>query len=203
MRRNIVIGLLAVSVVCLAGCSVYKTLVNVSRLKFKLGTVNKVQLSGVSLEGKKQFKDFNPFEILQISSAFARKSLPVSFVLNVDAKNPNDGTGGYPREDITLQSFPWKLYIDGKETVAGNIEAPLVVPGKGEVTVIPLPIQIDLFKFFGNQEYKDLINLALAIAGNKGASAKLELYARPTLGTVLGNITYPGELKIVGMQFTN
>ncbi len=184
-------------------CSVLNTISNISRLQFKLGTVNQVQVNGISIQGKTSLSDFSPFELLQLTSAVGKGSLPVSFIINVEAKNPNDGTGGYPSTNIGLASFPWKLYVDGKETISGNINNPVDVPGVGEVTNIPLRVNIDLMKFFGGQDYKSLINLVFAIAGDKGYSSSLALYAQPTISTMLGNITYPSELKIVSTQFTN
>ena len=184
-------------------CSVLNTIVNVSRLQFKLGKVNQVQVAGISVQGKKSLSDFSPFELLKLTGSVASGSLPVSFIVNVEAKNPNDGTGGYPRTDIGIQSFPWKLYIENKETISGNLNNPVNVPGVGEVTNIPLRVDIDLIKFFGNQNYKSLINLVFAISGSQGYSSNLALYARPTISTMIGNITYPSELKIVSKEFTN
>ncbi len=184
-------------------CSVYKTIVNVSRLKFKLGSVENIELSDVKLDNKKSLSDFNSIEVIKLTASVARRSMPLTFILNVEAINPNDGTGGYPRTDITLKSFPWKLYIDDKETVSGNIEKPVVIPGTDETVKIPIRADVDLFKFFRDKEYEDLVNLALAINRTKGTSAKLVLYAQPTVTTPIGDITYPGQLKIVGMNFTN
>jgi hypothetical protein len=77
------------------------------------------------------------------------------------------------------------------------------VPGTGDITVIPLRIDIDLKEFFAERGYQSLINLALALGGAQGSSSKVALYAKPTVSTVLGDISYPGELKIVDTQFTN
>ena len=120
-----------------------------------------------------------------------------------EAKNPNDGTGGYPKTDVTLKTFPWRLEIDNVETISGNIAAPVSVPGTGEVTNIPLTMSIDLIEFFGNKGYDNLINLALALGGQQGSSSKLSLYATPTVSSPLGDIKYPGEIKIVEQSFTN
>jgi hypothetical protein len=64
-------------------------------------------------------------------------------------------------------------------------------------------MNLDLVKFFQNKGYEDLVNLALAIGGNKGSSSNLTLYARPTVSTSLGPIQYPEELRIVNVSFTN
>ena len=183
-------------------CSVYETLTNLSRLKFKVGAVNGFQISGIPFSGKSKLSDFNPLDLLKISSAFAQGSLPASFILNVEAKNPNDGTGGYKKTDATLQNFKWRLFLDEKETVSGDIEQPVTVPGTGDVTTIPLRINIDLMKFFKDKGYESIINLALALGGAEGSSTKIALYATPTVSSMLGNITYPGELKLVDYEFS-
>jgi hypothetical protein len=77
------------------------------------------------------------------------------------------------------------------------------VPGTGQVTNIPLTMNIDLIEFFGNKGLDNLVNLALALGGQEGSSSKLTLYATPTVSSPLGDIKYPGELKIVDQTFTN
>ena len=190
-------------VLTVSGCSVYQSIVNLSRLQFKLGNVNGFALNGVNLSGKSKLSDFSSIEILRISQAVASGSLPVSFVLNVQAKNPNDGNGGYPNTNATITDFPWRLLINGNETISGGLKNNVSIPGTGEVSIIPIQMSLDLVKFFQNKGYEDLINLALAIGGNKGSASNLTLYARPTVSTSLGPIKYPEELRIVSLSFTN
>ena len=187
----------------LTSCSVYETMVNLSRLKFKLGNVNNLTLNGINISNKKSISDFNAVELLKLTSVITSGELPVSFTLNVEAKNPNDGSGGYPKTDATLKAFPWKLEIDNVETISGNIGSPVSVPGTGDVTNIPLTMNLDLIEFFGNKGLDNLVNLALALGGQQGSSSKLTLYATPTVSSPLGDIKYPGELKIVDQSFTN
>jgi len=184
-------------------CSVYETFVNLSRLKFKLGNVGNFTLSGINVSNKQKLGDFTASELLRLSSDFASGKLPVSFVLNVSAKNPNDGTGGYPKTNATLQSFPWRLLIDDKETISGNIGSPVSVPGMGDETLIPLTMTLDLMQFFKDKGYESVINLALNIGGNSGSASKLTLFARPVVATAIGNISYPEEIKIVDFQYSN
>ena len=184
-------------------CTVYQTAVNASRLKFKLDKVDNYTVCGIPIEGKTSIRDFSPLEMLKITGNTLKKRFPVSFILNVSAKNPNDSTGGYPRTDIILKSFPFKLFIDDKETIEGNINGPVAVPGTGEIVNIPVRIDVDLFKFFGDKDYKALVNLAFAIAGSNGYSSTIKLYAHPTVTTPLGDITYPGEIKILSKEFSN
>ena len=186
-----------------SSCSVYETMVNLSRLKFKLGDVVNFTVGGINITNKRSVSDFSSVEVLKLTSALTSGKLPASFTLNVEAKNPNNGSGGYPKTDATLKAFPWRLEIDEVETISGNIGAPVSIPGTGEITNIPLTMNLDLIEFFGNKGYDNLLNLALALGGQQGSSSKLSLYASPTVSSPLGDIKYPGELKIVEQSFTN
>jgi len=186
-----------------SSCSMYETMVNLSRLKFKLGDVVNFTVGGINITNKRSVSDFSSVEVLKLTSALTSGKLPASFILNVEAKNPNDGSGGYPKTDATLKEFPWRLEIDEVETISGNIGAPVSVPGTGEITNIPLTMNIDLIEFFGNKGYDNLLNLALDLGGQQGSTSKLSLYASPTVSSPLGDIKYPGELKIVEQSFTN
>ena len=187
----------------LTSCSVYQTMVNLSRLKFKLGQVNNFTINGINLSGKKSLSDFNAIEMLKLTDVFVSGKMPASFTLNVEAKNPNDGSGGYPKTDATIKSFPWKLEIDNVETINGNIGSPVSVPGTGEAMNIPITMNIDLVQFFKDKGLENILNLALALGGQQGSSSRLTLYASPTVSSPIGDIKYPGELKIVDQSFTN
>ena len=183
-------------------CSVFQTISNIGRLKFKLGNVGNFSLSGISVTNKSKLSDFNALDLLKLSSSFAQDNFPVSFVLNVEALNPNDGTGGYPSTNATLKSFAWRLLLDNKETISGNIAQPVTVPGTGQAAVIPLQINMDLLSFFKERGYESLINLALNLGGNGGSASQITLYANPVITTILGDLSYPQELKIVNFEFT-
>ncbi|HMU43498.1 MAG TPA: LEA type 2 family protein [Ignavibacteriaceae bacterium] len=200
--KKILYSLFVVIIFSSLSCSVYETIVNLSRLQFKLGNVNGFLLNGVSISDKSKLDDFSAFDIIKLSTAVVQGSLPVSFTLNVEAKNPNDGTGGYKKTDATLKSFPWRLNLDGKEILTGNISSPVTVPGTGDATTIPIQISVDLVKLFKDEGYESLINLALNLGGKGGSASRLTIYAKPTVTSPLGDITYPGELKIVNVEYT-
>lgn len=202
MRRIFLTSLVLSLVFSGIQCSVYETLTNVSRLKFKVGTVNGFELNGISFSGKSKLADFNALDAIKLTAAFTQGSLPASFILNVEAKNPNDGTGGYRKSDATIQNFKWRLFLDDKETISGELDEPLTIPGTGEISTIPLKINIDLMKFFKDKGYESIVNLALALGGVQGSSSKITLYATPTVSSPFGNITYPGELKLVDTEFS-
>jgi hypothetical protein len=188
-------------------CSVFQTIANISRLKFKLGEVNNFNLGGVNLAGKKSLNDLSIMEALNLTNSFSKGSLPATFTLNVNAVNPNDGTGGYPQTNATIVSFPWRLMINNKETISGNIGTPFSVPGTGQSAVIPLQINVDLYKFFKDNTYQDIIALAMKLSGsgstnNSGTASDLALYVKPTVSSPIGDISYPQEIKVINYEYS-
>ena len=93
--------------------------------------------------------------------------------------------------------------INNKETVHGDLAAPFPVPGTGEAAVIPIQITVDLYKFFSDKEYQDILSLALKLGGiGGGNSVDLALFVRPTVSSSLGNITFPEEIKVINYEYT-
>jgi len=193
--------LLFVILLTATSCSVLKTISNVSRLQFKLSETSNVTLDGISMDDKQKLSDFNPLEIAKISASLIKGKVPISFTLYVDAKNPNDGSGGYPKTDIMINSFPWRLFIDNSETILGDIKEPVSVPGVGEQTRIPIQISFDLLKFFKDKNYQGIINLALSLSGIDSKPTNLKLLTKPVLGTPIGPIQYSKEIEIVNAEF--
>lgn len=200
--KKIIFPLFVIVVFSNLSCSIFKTISNIGRLKFKVGNVSGFTLNRIAVSNKSKLSDFTAIDLLKLSSGFANGSFPVTFTLNIEAVNPNDGKGGYPRTTATLKSFPWRLLLDNKETISGNIGSPITIPGTGEVSIIPLQISMDLFSFFKDKGYESLINLALNLGGSSGSSSQITLYANPVVATMIGDVAYPGELKIVDYEFT-
>lgn len=184
-------------------CSIYQTAANIGRLKFKLMNVSDFTLSGIKIQDKSKLSDFNSIDLLKLSSSFAQNNFPASFTLNIAALNPNDGSGGYSSTNATIKSFPWRVLLDNKETISGNINQPITVPGTGETVLIPLQVNINLFNFFKEKGYESIINLALNIGGARGSVTQITLYAKPVVSTILGDLSYPQEIKIVDYEYSN
>src|SRR5438552_16180452 len=174
---------------------------NLERLQFKLGRATNFSLAGVNLSSITSISNFSIIDAANLLASFTRGQLPASFTLNVLAKKPNDGTGGTKNASAVLKSLAWRLLIDNRETITGNIPNNITSPGVGQEVTIPIVMSLDLIRFFNNQGYESLINLALAIGGRSGSSSRLTLNATPTVDTPLGPITYPGEISIIDREF--
>lgn len=194
--------ILAISLLVLfvSSCSVYNSIMNISKLQYKLGSVNNFRVGNTLISDKSKLSDFNAIDVVKLTSQVLSGDFPVSFVVNVLAKNPNKTTVSNS-SDITLKEFPWTLYIDGKETISGNISNPVLVPSVKNSVVIPLEMKLDMLDFFKGEGLQSIMNLALTLGGQKGSTSKIKIVAEPTIGTPLGNMTYPSPLTIVDKSF--
>ncbi|MCX7879012.1 MAG: hypothetical protein N2510_10305 [Ignavibacteria bacterium] len=184
-----------------SGCSgLYDAIVNLQRLQFKLDRVTDMKVAGIGLSNISSISNISVIDAANLLATFNSGKLPISFVLNVLAKNPNDGTGGTKRSSAVIENLAWRLFIDNKETINGNA-GNITVPGVGEATNIPVQINFDLLKFFSDAGYESLINLALALGGKNGSASRITLKAKPTVKTDFGPITYPGEIDIIDREF--
>jgi hypothetical protein len=186
---------------CAALDEMASVLANLQRLKFKLSGVRDFKLLGLDLGSKSALADFSAMDALRALESYRSKKLPVEFVVDVLAVNPNDGTGGTRKTASTLTGLECRLLIDDRPTVVGNIDEPIEIPGTGQESVIPLRLSLDLLEFFGDKRYEDLIQLALAVGGKSRSAARISLDAQPTVSTPLGPITYPGRVTIVSTEF--
>lgn len=205
LKKSLIVFAVLSVVMGLTTCSLLKNaaaaLDNIKRLQFKLQDVNGFKISGIKLSDKSSLSSFSVSDGLKLLGDFNSNRFPAEFVLNVAAKNPNDGTGGSEKTTATLTSLDWQLYIDGLPTIMGNIDKPIEIPGTGQSTIIPLRMSLDLYSFFKDRGYDKVVTLALAIGGVKGNTSKLKLDARPTVSTPFGPINYPGRITIIDTQF--
>ncbi|HOW44170.1 MAG TPA: hypothetical protein PK919_03235 [Candidatus Aminicenantes bacterium] len=204
-RKSLMIASVAAAALLLQGCAelgdIARALTSLKRLQFRLDGVSDFTMAGVALGPKSQPADFSVEDGVRLLAAFKERQLPARFLLNVEARNPNDGTEGTTRTVSTLTRFDWRLLIDGKPTVSGGIDRAIEIPGSGQTTALPLRVELDLYEFFGQGGYRDLLELALALGGRNGDIRRVALEARPSVSTPLGEIAWPEPITIVSHEF--
>lgn len=204
MKRHVFSAILFVLIISLLSisCNVLQqaasVFANLQRCQFKLAGISDFNLAGIPLSGKTSITVQDGLKLLP---AFQNKQFPASFNVNVAAINPNDSTGGTTKATATLTSFAWTLLIDSTVTIGGNIANPITIPGTGQQVIIPLQMNLDLYRFFKDRGYQNLLNLALALGGANPNTGRVMLRAKPTVRTDYGDITYPGEITIIDKEF--
>jgi hypothetical protein len=209
MKSLRIFGLFTVMLISAAiihSCNIFKdisnTFANISKLQFKLENVTGLSIAGIEIAGKSGISDFSFTDGLKLTNAFATKSFPANFILNLGALNPNDGSApGTKQTSANITSLDYRLIIDDVPTITGDIDAPVSVPGNGQSTIIPLRMSLDLYQFFGNKGYEGIANLALALGGLNKSPAKVKLDIKPTVKTSLGLIAYPSRITVIDKEW--
>ena len=171
------------------GCQSLRELANLRNVDFAISGVQNARLAGVTLDRIDRPEAVTPTDLLRVTQAVARRELPLEFQLNLLAENPP----GNPR--ARLVEMDWTLFLDDTPTISGVFDQNLLIE-PGSVQGIPITIRLDLLEFF-DRNARDLLDLALAVAGEEGHATRVMLRATPTIDTPIGPIRYPEPITIV------
>ncbi len=198
--KKLFIVLILVSLT-IVSCSVIKSFENLARLKYKIDSATDYRILGINISGKRSLKDFTSVEMLKLTAGFIKGTLPLNFTLNIEAKNPGQYDNSIDTKDITLAKFPYKLFLNDKEIIQGDIEKPVYIPAGGSSIIIPLRVEFDIVKSFKEKSLDDILLLLLQAGGVSGSTSNIKLKVKPALGTPVGIIPYPDEITIADKTF--
>ncbi len=197
MKRKLLLILFSFAIF-ISGCSVYKTLVNLSYIKFKIGNVSNFSVLGIDISGKSGLKDLDFVQVAKLTSATALNKLPVSFTINIVAKNTSKNA--YETTDIQITDFPFTLILNDKEILDGDIRNPIVIPGKKKETVFPVEIKFDILHVFDDLSLDDIAQLVFELGGKNQNLSTLKIKAEPKL-LLPGGLEYQQKVTITSDAF--
>ncbi len=162
---------------------------NLAKCEFRLASVQQLNLAGVNVQNIKNISDINMFDAGKLAVAAASPQLPLSFTLNIEAKNPNTATAGITR-------IEWILLIDNLEMTRGILDKQVTIPANNGSAIIPMQMQIDLKKALSGKSADAILNFGLNLAGTGSKPTRFTLQMKPTI-TVSGfPISYPGYINV-------
>ncbi len=188
MHRRALILLLAAG--ALIGCATVQEIIALRSVDFQLDRVTDVRLAGISLAHVRSSADLSLGDGARVAAALATRELPLSFRVNLIAANPTSN-----RVTARLVRLQWTLFLEDTETISGQIPHEYELP-PGQPTSIPIDVSLDLLDFY-QRSGRDLIDLAMNLAGAGGAPKQVAVRAVPTVDTPLGAISYPRPITIV------
>ncbi len=186
-RRTLI---LAFAASALVGCATVQEIIALRSVDFQLDRVTDVRLAGISLAHVQSSADLSLGDGARVAAALATRELPLSFRLNLIAANPTSN-----RVTARLVRLQWTLFLEDTETISGQIAHEYELP-PGQPTSIPIDVSLDLLDFY-QRSGRDLIELAMNLAGAGGAPKQVAVRAVPTVDTPLGAISYPRPITIV------
>lgn len=176
-------------VIFFSSCDALKELSAFSKCQFRMDTLTQPELAGVRLDNKNSINDLTILDATKVTTAFLSGNMPLSFNLNVEAKNPNP-------TQAAINKLEWIAILDGVEMVSGVLNDRIVIAPNNGKTMIPVKISVDLKEVLSGKSKDALINLAMNLSDPNGKPSRVKLKVKPTL--LLGSvpIDYPGYITL-------
>jgi hypothetical protein len=160
-----------------------------TKCDFRLKTVENTSLAGINIQHIQKLSDVNLMDAARLTKAYTGSSFPLTFTLNVEARNPNAGTA-------SMQKLDWILLIDDIEMANGTNTQPISIPGNQGTAIIPLQISTDLKKTLTGKSGDAILNFGFNLAGAGNSPSRITLKAKPTI-TISGfAVSYPGYITV-------
>ncbi len=193
MKRSFIFLALFVVLPALSGCQTLKEIANLRHVDFSLDRLSGLNLAGVSLQNVRSYRDLSAGDLFKLTTAVARRDLPLRFNLHVAALNPETNSVA-----ARLVRMDWTLFLEDRETISGVVDQEQVL-NPGQPVDIPVAIDLELLSFF-DKNAQDLVDLVLSLSGEGGAPKNVRLQAIPVIDTVIGPIRYPDPIVIVNRE---
>jgi LEA14-like dessication related protein len=183
--------LILIMAINLSSCEVLQQAAELSsfaKCKFRLHTIEDINLAGVAIQNKKSISDFNFIDAAKLTAAMTSERLPLNFVLNVEVKNPN-------QKKTAMNKFIWQLFIDETEVTQGVLTRRIEISPNGTAS-LPLLLSVDLKEIFKRESGRSLLNLVFNLVGTGNRPTNISLKAKPTIFVANREVVYPGFITI-------
>ena len=184
--RTWIVMLLGVAIV---GCAATQELAALRQVEFRYDRVSNARVAGIPLEEVRSPEDVGPLDLARLGIAIAAKDVPLDLTVHVEGRNPETN-----QVTAKLVALDWTYLVDDRETVSGRLAEPRTFP-PGQPTDVPLRVTVNLVDFVSGGG-GDLLDVALAMAGQPSSTHKVTLRLTPTVETSLGPIRYPVPLTL-------
>ena len=183
------VPLALLAIVALPGCAAMQEVAALRSVGFAFSSVSNVRFVGIPIGPGASYSNLGMADVARLASAALAKQAPIELVAHVSATNPAEN-----RVPARMVNMGWKLFVEDRQALAGQLDTPVVVePGKA--VDVPVAVRFDLVQM-GVSGAQDLYELAIGIAGQGTVKKDMHLELVPTIETSLGPITYPAPIVI-------
>ncbi len=182
--------ILILSITC-GSCEVLQQateLTSFVQCKFKLNNIENLKVAGVDIQGIKSVSDLDIFDAAKLTAALSSNEFPLSFILNIQVKNPN-------QKQAAMNRLNWQLFIDETEITEGVVTQRLEIE-PNQIGNLPLQLNVNLKDVFAKESGSSLLNLAFNLVGSGNQPTNISLRAKPTILVANREVVYPGYITI-------
>jgi hypothetical protein len=173
----------------LVGCATLREVAALRQVTFGISRVSGLRIAGIPLDGLSSYGDLRAVDVARLAAAIATRQVPLDLTVHVRAENP--ATNSVTARLVALE---WKLFLRDRETIAGRQSGTFVLP-PGEPVDVPIETSFEVTHVFGAAA-RDLVALALDLAGNGTNTVPLRIEATPTIETPIGPMRFPAPVII-------
>lgn len=173
----------------LTGCSSINQLAALRSVEFSFGSITDPRVAGVRLSGLRSPDDVSAIDLGRLTLAIASKDVPLDLNVHVIGKNPETNT-----VTAKLIGLDWSYIVDDREAVRGSLTQGYEFP-PGQPTDVPLLVTFNLVDLF-NGGGTDLLEIALALSGQRQSTHHVVMRLRPVVDTPLGRMKYPAPIDL-------
>lgn len=155
---------------------------------FDFNSVNQIKMLGIDLSKGMTKESLNITQGLALVNAINNRSLPVTFNVNVNVKNPNGIAAAMSKMDYILS-------LNGKQVVSTTMNNSINVPANSS-SVVSIPITTDLFQLFSGESAEAIINLAFKLAGASSDPVNVGLKVKPYISVNNQQLAYPDYITM-------
>jgi hypothetical protein len=175
----------------LASCDVLTQvaqMANFATCSFDFNSLNQIQMLGIDLSKGMTRDNLNITQGLALVNAISNRSLPVTFNVNLDVKNPNSIAASMAKMDYIIS-------LNGKEVVSTTLNQSVSVPANS-TNVVSIPIRTDLFQLFSGESADAIVNLAFKLAGANSNPVNLGIKVKPYITIGSQQLACPDYISI-------
>lgn len=161
---------------------------NFANCTFDFNSVNSVQMLGMNLSRDMTKSDLNMSQLLILTQALMKKSLPVTFNVNLDVTNPNSTPASMTKMDYILS-------LNEKQVISTTMNSSISVPANASNTVT-IPVTTDLFQLFSGESADAVLNLAFKLAGASSNPVNVGIKLKPYITVGQQQLAYPDYISL-------
>lgn len=170
-------------------CAYMKELTVLKDCEFRVGTLENPVLAGVDISKILNLKDFSIDQTGKITKSFFLGTLPLSFILNVEVKNPN-------QKNASLNRLEYLAFIDDLQIAAGAVEEHIVIPSGGGIATIPVKVETDVLDLLKKEPMNTILNYALNLADDGNRPVRVNIKIKPWIQIGSVDREYPGYITV-------
>jgi len=173
----------------LNSCAYLKELSALADCDFRMSTLEDPLLAGVDISSISSIEALSIEQTGKIAKNILLGDLPLSFILNIEVKNPNP-------VNASLNRMEYIVFIDELQAAAGAVEERIEIAAFGGISTIPVRVETNLMELLKKESRNTLINFGLNLADASNRPTRVSIKVKPYIRVGTKDLEYPGYITV-------